>query len=132
MDSAGSASPRRNPGWKSENGARRGSAGAGASRACVSDWLHPEAEAELGDAAAYCATHATRLIAEAFLVENERVRDLLIKNQHGGHRIANAMQVYHFDRFPYTIIYEENEPLGPQIYAVAHPWQAPGYWALRT
>ena len=47
-------------------------------------WIHPEAEADLGDAAVYYATHASRLIAEAFLAESERVRDLLIENQKRG------------------------------------------------
>jgi hypothetical protein len=43
--------------------------------------IHPDAEVELGDAAMYYATHASGLIAAAFLVEFERVRDLLIENQ---------------------------------------------------
>ncbi len=94
-------------------------------------WLHPEAEAELGDAAGYYATHASHLIAEAFLVEFERVRDLLIKHQQIGRPTEHGLRLYHFDRFPYTIIYEENESLGPQIYAVAHQRLKPGYWASR-
>jgi hypothetical protein len=47
----------------------------------VNYWLHPEVETELGDAAVYYANHASQLIAEAFLVGYERVRDVLIKNQ---------------------------------------------------
>lgn len=47
----------------------------------MSHWIHPEAEAELGDAAVYYATHASRAIAEAFLAEYERVLELLIENQ---------------------------------------------------
>ena len=43
----------------------------------MSHWLHPAAEAELGDAAVYYAEHASLAIAEAFLAEYERVRDLL-------------------------------------------------------
>jgi hypothetical protein len=41
----------------------------------VSHWLHPYAEAELGEAAVYYAQHASLAIAEAFLAEYERVRD---------------------------------------------------------
>ena len=48
--------------------------------------IHPEAEAELGDAAMYYATHASGMIALAFLAEYERVRDLLIENQRRGPR----------------------------------------------
>jgi plasmid stabilization system protein ParE len=98
----------------------------------VNYWIHPDAELELGDAAVYYATHASRLIADAFLVEYERVRDLLIKNQQTGARTEHGMRLYHFDRFPYTVIYEENDRLGPQIYAVAHQRRRPGYWASRT
>jgi len=47
----------------------------------VTCWIHPEAEAELGDAAVYYAEHANVAVAEAFLAEFERVRDLLIENQ---------------------------------------------------
>ena len=47
-------------------------------------WLHPEAEAELGDAAVYYAQHASVAVAEAFLAEFERVRDLPIENPHRG------------------------------------------------
>jgi plasmid stabilization system protein ParE len=50
----------------------------------LSCWIHPDAEAELGDAAVYYATHASRMIAAAFLAEFERVRDLLVENQRRG------------------------------------------------
>lgn len=50
----------------------------------MTHWLHPDAEAELGEAAVYYAKHASLAIAEAFLAEFERVRDLLIENQYRG------------------------------------------------
>lgn len=39
--------------------------------------------------------------------------------------------MYHFDRFPYTVIYEPDEASGPRVYAVAHQHRAPGYWSQR-
>jgi plasmid stabilization system protein ParE len=75
----------------------------------VKYWIHPEAEADLGDAAVYYATHASRAIAEAFLAEYERVRDLLVENQQRGPHGAGGMRIYHFDRFPYTVVYAEDE-----------------------
>ena len=39
----------------------------------MSYWLHPEAEAELGNSAVYYAEHANRSIASAFVTEFERV-----------------------------------------------------------
>jgi len=98
----------------------------------VTHWIHPDAEAELGDAAVYYATHASLAIAEAFLAEYERVRDLIIENQHRGPHTEAGLRVYHFDRFPYSLIYEEDQPRGPQIYAVAHQSREPGYWGNRT
>ncbi len=92
--------------------------------------LHPEAEAELGDAALYYAEHASLAVAEAFLAEFERVRDLLIENVERGPHGEYGFRVYHFDRFPYTVIYEPSDA-GPQIYAVAHQHREPGYWVDR-
>ncbi len=98
----------------------------------MSCWLHPDAEAELGDAAVYYALHASAAIAERFLREYERVLDLVIKNQQIGSLGDLGLRVFHFDRFPYTLIYEEHVKLGPQIYAVAHQRREPGYWQGRV
>ena len=95
-------------------------------------WIHPDAEAELGDAAVYYVQHASLAVAEAFLAEFERVRDLLVENQLRGPYGDSGLRVYHFDRFPYTVIYEPNEEAGPQIYAVAHQHREPGYWQARV
>lgn len=85
---------------------------------------------ELGDAASYYAAHASLAVAEAFLAEFERVRDLLIENDQRGPHGDHGFRLYHFDRFPYTVIYEPSET-GPQIYAVAHQHREPGYWLER-
>lgn len=95
-------------------------------------WIHPDAEADLGDAAVYYASPASQSIALAFLAEYERVRDLLIENQKRGPHGEGDMRVYHFDRFPYTIVYAEDERKGPQIFAVAHQSREPGFWAERV
>ena len=97
----------------------------------MSHWLHPDAEAELGDAAVYYAEHASRAVAEAFLAEFERVRDLLVENQFRGPHADHGLRLYHFDRFPYTVVYETDELAGPQIFAIAHQHRAPGYWRAR-
>ena len=98
----------------------------------MTHWIHPDAEIELGDAAVYYATHASGAIAEAFLAEYERVRDLVIENQQRGPHAEGGLRVYHFDRFPYTLIYAEDPRRGPQILAVAHQRREPGYWDGRT
>jgi plasmid stabilization system protein ParE len=97
----------------------------------VTHWIHPDAETELGDAAAYYATHASIAIAEAFLAEYECVLELVIENQQRGPHADGNLRVYHFDRFPYTLVYGEDQSRGPQIYAVAHQSREPGYWVGR-
>lgn len=98
----------------------------------MSYFIHPEAEIELGDAAVYYAKHASKLIASAFLLEFQRVRDLIIENQQRGSRLEDGLRVYHFNRFPYSVIYEENETDGPQIFAIAHQSREPSYWNDRA
>ncbi len=97
----------------------------------MSYWLHTEAEAELGDAAVYYAEHANRGIADAFLEEFARVVALLQTNQQLGTPKEGGMRVYPFRRFPYLLVYRQDEQAGPQIYAVAHHNRAPGYWRDR-
>lgn len=55
-----------------------------------------------GDAAVYYAAEASLAIAQAFLAEYERVRDLIIENQRLGPHADGDLRVFHFDRFPYT------------------------------
>jgi plasmid stabilization system protein ParE len=93
--------------------------------------LHPDAETELGDAALYYAEHAGPFIAAAFLAEFESVMELLGENQQRGPHAEEGLRVYHFERFPYTVIYEEDPIQGPQVYAVAHQRREPGYWRER-
>ena len=97
----------------------------------MSYWLHPDAEAELGDAAAYDAEHASPAVAEAFLAEFERIRDLLVENPQRGPHAEDGLRVYHFDRFPYTVVHEPDDQAGPRIFAIAHQHRAPGYWRDR-
>lgn len=94
-------------------------------------WIHPEAEAELEEAALYLAKHASVALGDALLLEFERVAALLIENQQRGPHSDFGMRLYHLDRFPYTVFYEANDTLGPQIYAFAPQARDPGYWLGR-
>jgi len=96
----------------------------------VNYWLHPEAEAEFGDAAVYYAEHANKSIASAFVIEFERVLALLIANQRLGSPADDGLRVYPFRRFPYSLVYREDTN-GPQVYAVAHQHREPDYWRER-
>jgi plasmid stabilization system protein ParE len=98
----------------------------------VSHWIHPEAEAELEESALYIAEHGSPALAEALLLEYERVVALLVENQQRGPHSDFGMRMYHLDRFHYTVFYEEDPEYGPQIYAVAPQARGPGYWLSRT
>lgn len=39
---------------------------------------------------------------------------------------------WHFDRFPYAVVYEVDEHAGPRIYAIAHRHREPRYWSARA
>jgi plasmid stabilization system protein ParE len=98
----------------------------------VSYWLHPDAEAELGDAALYYAEQASFMIATAFLAEFERAMELLVENQQRGPHYEDGLRKYHLERFPYTVIYAEDSVRGPQVFAVAHQRREPRYWHERA
>jgi plasmid stabilization system protein ParE len=97
----------------------------------MSHWLHPEAEIELEEAALYLAEHVSPALALAFLLEYDRVVALLVENQQRGPHSDFGLRMYHLDRFHYTVFYEEDVALGPQIYAVAPQARDPGYWLGR-
>ena len=56
---------------------------------------------------------------------------LLVENPQRGPHGKAGLRLYHFDRFPYTVIYEEEARNGLQILAVAHQSREPGYWSDR-
>ena len=93
--------------------------------------LHPEAEAELNNAALHYAKQASKGIALAFLAEFERVAELLESNQQLGTKSHAGLRVYPLRRFPYSIVYRAMTS-GPYLYAVAHQRQEPGYWLGRV
>ncbi len=98
----------------------------------MSYWIHPDAEAELGDAAQYYVEQASASIALSFLAEFERVMELLVENQQSGPHDGNGLRIYHFERCPYSVFYEEDFVGGPQVYAVAHQRREPHYWQARV
>ena len=97
----------------------------------MSYWLHEDAELELGDASVYYAQNASGKIAIAFLEEFERVIEILELNQKLGTPKEEGMRSYPFRKFPYSIVYPEDEDAGPQVYAVAHQHKEPLYWRGR-
>jgi plasmid stabilization system protein ParE len=94
-------------------------------------WVHPAAEAELGDAAIHYSQHASLQVAQAFLAEFERVVDMLVENPARGYLTDSGLRTYNFAHFPYRVVYEE-DAAGPRLYAVAHQHRGAGYWLARA
>ncbi len=97
----------------------------------MSYWLHEEADAELSEAAVYYSKNASIAIAAAFLDEFEQVIALLEVNQKIGAIKESGMRTLPFRRFPYSLVYREDESAGPQVYAIAHQSRRPDYWRRR-
>lgn len=97
----------------------------------MSYWLHEEAETELSDAASYYAENASKQIGEAFLDESARTIDLLEVNPRMGAQAEAGLRAYPLRRFPYTLIYREDQATGLRVFAIAHQSRRPGYWKDR-
>lgn len=94
-------------------------------------WLHPAAEAELTRAANYYAQAASTRVAQALLVEFERVVGLLEINQQLGTPARDGLRIFPLRRFPFSVVYRESQD-GPKVYAVAHQRREPIYWKNRV
>ena len=93
-------------------------------------WLHPEAQQDLREAAAFYREEAGAELAQSLLREFERSVELLLAHpglgviwRHGKRRLVMR-------RFRYALIYTV---VGYEIriLAVAHHSRRPGYWRAR-
>lgn len=92
--------------------------------------LHPEAAAELGEAASFYAEHAHKELGLAFIAEFERSINLLSDSPELGAVWRGAARRLPLRRFPYSVIYRLSEGT-IQVVAVAHQRRRPGYWKKR-
>jgi toxin ParE1/3/4 len=96
----------------------------------VTYFLHPQAEQELADAAAFYEERAGAALARTFLSEFERVATLLVQSPHLGTPASGPFRIYPLRRFPYSVVYRSaNE--GLRILVVAHQHRRPSYWRGR-
>ena len=92
--------------------------------------LHPEAEAELMEAAVYLAEHVSRRIANAYLEEFERVASLIELYPKLGTPEDEEYRTYPLAKYKTSLVYFETDS-GPLILAVAPHKREPGYWRAR-
>ena len=92
--------------------------------------FHPDAEMELGEAAAYYEERVTGL-GERFGREVEHFTALLLDHPDIGAEIEPGLRRFVLDRFPYALI---DCVAGDVLYvlAVAHQRRRPGYWRERA
>jgi plasmid stabilization system protein ParE len=92
--------------------------------------LHPAAERDLEEAAAFYAREGSPALAARFLAEFERIATLLLANPGLGTPRARKRFGFPIADFPYTLIYRER-PEGIRVLVVKHDRRRPGYGASR-
>jgi plasmid stabilization system protein ParE len=92
--------------------------------------LDPLAEKELEDAFVYYREQGGNNLANAFLIEFERVATLLSANTGFGTPAGGTRRSYPLRRFPYSLIYRAT-PAGLRILVLGHQHRLPGYWRGR-
>lgn len=92
--------------------------------------LHPGAERDLEEAAAFYAREGSPALAARFLAEFERIATLLLANPGLGTPRARGRLSFPITEFPYTVIYRER-PAGIRVLVVKHDRRRPGYGGSR-
>jgi plasmid stabilization system protein ParE len=91
--------------------------------------FHPDAEAELADAAEYYEARRPGL-GKAFAGEVTRTISLIREYPDAGSPVGPSRRRMLVSRFPYAIIYRRDRN-SVVIVAVAHQSRRPGYWRGR-
>lgn len=92
--------------------------------------LHPAAERDLEEAAAFYAREGSPALAARFLAEFERVASLLLGNPGLGTQRVRGRRGFPITDFPYTVIYREL-PAGVRVLVVKHDRRRPGHGGSR-
>lgn len=92
--------------------------------------LHPEAEADLREAAAYYRERAGATLAQAFLADFEHAIALLLQHPLVGTSWLHGKRRLLLRHFPYAIVHSIVDQ-EIRVLAVAHQNRRPGYWRKR-
>ena len=93
--------------------------------------IHPHAEAELIDGAAFYARETDAALDAAFIAEFSHAIGLLREHPRLGPKWRGPLRRLPLRRFPYSIVYHES-PTALRVIAVAHQSRRPGYWRGRS
>lgn len=93
--------------------------------------LHPGAEQDLQDAAAFYAREGSPLVAARFVAEFKRLAALLVEHPEIGSPRANGGRGFSMSVFPYTVIYRATVD-EIKILVVKHDSKKPGFGGKRS
>jgi len=88
--------------------------------------LHPLAERDLRDAAAFYRDQAGQQASDRLFDEFERIIRLLFLYPGIGTPISRDQRTFPLRVFPYTVVYRPTKP-GIRVFAVRHQRRKPGY-----
>jgi len=93
--------------------------------------LHPGAERDLFEAAAFYESEASPALAGRFIMEFERVVKLVVANPGLGTPRARGRRGFPTPGFPYTVVYRE-VPDGIIVLVVKHDRRRPNFGVSRA
>jgi plasmid stabilization system protein ParE len=93
--------------------------------------LHPAAEQDLIDAAAFYEREGTPLVAARFVAEFKRLAALLREHPEIGSPRSNGRRGFSMNVFPYTVIYRASDG-EIKILVVKHDRKRPGFGTRRA
>jgi len=92
--------------------------------------LHPGAEQDIADVLDFYEEQAAPLVAQRFLIEIERVANLLVEHPGFGTPTTRGRRVFPLRVFPYSVVYRSLET-GIRILVVRHQHRKPGHGGAR-
>lgn len=93
--------------------------------------LHPGAEKDIEEAAAFYEREASPVLAARFVAEFKRLSKLLIEHPDIGSSRTKGRRGFSMNVFPYTVIYRANAD-EIRVLVVKHDRKRPGYGGART
>ncbi|MGY4828210.1 type II toxin-antitoxin system RelE/ParE family toxin [Sphaerotilaceae bacterium SBD11-9] len=93
--------------------------------------LHPGAEQDIQEAAAFYAREGSPLVAARFVAEFKRLTALLVEHPDIGSPRGNGSRGFSMSVFPYTVIYRTAAD-EIKILVVKHDSKKPGFGGKRS
>lgn len=93
--------------------------------------LHPAAEQDIQEAAAFYEREGTPMVAGRFVAEFRRLATLLLEHPEIGSPRSNGRRGFSMSVFPYTVVYRASAD-EIKILVVKHDSKRPGFGAGRS